>query len=229
MRGMTNRGRDRGGGDVRAGTEPSTPNRGNSPTTDGRLLRGARTRRIVLQAAVDIASLDGLNGVSFGRLASATGLSRAGIQTLFPAKEALQLATAAHAHEMFAEAVTEPTESTSHGAARVRALVERWMDYASTPLFAGGCFWTATLAEFDSHPGPIRDLLFEQQSQWLALLGDEIRRAIANGELAEQDADLLAFHIDAVLRSTNIALRHGDEGAVDRATRGIDSLLAAPR
>lgn len=229
MGSVTNRRPDRIGGDVRAGTGPSIPALGTAPTTDRRLLRGARTRKIVLRAAVDVASADGLDGVSFGRLASATGLSKAGIQTLFPTKEALQLATAEYARQMFAEAVTEPAVSAPHGVARVRALVGHWMDYASTPLFAGGCFWGATLSEFDSRPGPVRDLLFTHQQQWLDLLGYEIGRAVAAGELAEQEPELLAFQIDAVLRSTNIALQHGDEGAADRANRVVGSLLAAPR
>lgn len=195
--------------------------------TDKRLLRGARTRGIVLRAAVDVASLSGLEGVSFGRLATTTGLSKAGIQTLFPSKEALQLATAAYARDMFAEAVTGPAAAAPHGIAQVRALVERWKIYARTPLFEGGCFWTATLAEFDSRPGPVQDLLFAHQAEWLSVLEHEIGRAVTAGEFADQDPKLLAFQIDAVLRSMNVALRHGDDESVDRANRVLEAALAS--
>lgn len=225
---MPNRRLDQIGGHARAGSAPTLPATG-AVTTDRRLLRGARTRGIVLREAVDVASLDGLDGVSFGGLATATGLSKAGIQTLFPTKEALQLATARYARGMFVEAVTEPARAAPHGIARLRALVEGWMTYVRTPLFEGGCFWTATLAEYDSRPGPVRDLLFEQQFEWLALLEHEISLAVAAGEFAGQDPVLLAFQIDAVLRSTNIALRRGDAASVERANRSVESMLATPR
>lgn len=225
---MTDRRLERSVSGAPTGAGPSLPATGTVPS-DRRLLRGARTRRIVLRAAVDMASLDGLHGVSFGRLAMATGLSKAGIQTLFSTKEALQLATADYARRMFVEAVTEPVASTPRGVARVRALVERWMDYARTPLFEGGCFWAATLAEFDSHPGPVRDLLVAHHAEWVSLLGHEVGHGVAAGELAEQDPGLLAFQIDAVLRSTNIALRLGDDASVARADSIVEALLGAPR
>ena len=197
--------------------------------TDQRLLKGARTRRIVLRAAVDVASLDGLDGVTFGRLATATGLSKAGIQTLFRTKEALQLATCDHARSMFADTVTGPAESMPRGIARLGALIGRWVDYARDPLFQGGCFWAATLSEYDSRPGPVRDRLFQHQAEWLALLAREIRYAVEVDELEELDPDLTAIQLDAVLCSTNIALRRGDGGAVGRAHRIVESVLARRR
>src|SRR5438094_9613931 len=76
--------------------------------TDKRLLRGARTRQIILRQAVDVASLEGLGGVSFGRLAADAGLSKAGVQTLFRTKETLQLAAIEYARQMFIDAVIRP-------------------------------------------------------------------------------------------------------------------------
>ncbi|WP_181724702.1 TetR/AcrR family transcriptional regulator [Nocardia gipuzkoensis] len=194
--------------------------------TDKRLLRGARTRAIVLRQAVDIASLDGLEGLSFGRLAADTGLSKAGIQTLFRTKEALQLAAVDHARDRFVAAVVEPARSEPHGVARLRALIEHWMVYAETPLFAGGCFRVATMAEYDSKPGPVHDALFRDQRDWVRLLARELRAAATAGEIAELDADLAAFQIDAVLCATNTALRLGDPEAADRARRIVEGFLA---
>ncbi|MGY1896752.1 TetR/AcrR family transcriptional regulator [Nocardia gipuzkoensis] len=194
--------------------------------TDKRLLRGARTRATVLRQAVDIASLDGLEGLSFGRLAADTGLSKAGIQTLFRTKEALQLAAVDHARDRFVAAVVEPARSEPHGVARLRALIEHWMVYAETPLFAGGCFRVATMAEYDSKPGPVHDALFRDQRDWVRLLARELRAAATAGEIAELDADLAAFQIDAVLCATNTALRLGDPEAADRARRIVEGFLA---
>jgi AcrR family transcriptional regulator len=198
---------------------------GQPETTDKRLLRGARRRRTVLRHAVDIASLDGLEAVSFGRLATATGLSKAGVQTLFRTKEDLQLATVGHARELFTTTVVHPALTSEPGLARLRALVENWLGYVTTPLFAGGCFWVATLAEYDSRPGPIRDRLSHQHAEWTAVLAAELRHALTTGEITDLDPDLTAFQLDAVLRATNTALRLGDDNAVDRVRRAIDVLL----
>lgn len=193
---------------------------------DRRLLRGARSRRVVTRHAVDIASVDGLGGLSFGRLAQDLGLSKAGIQTLFRTKEDLQLATVEAAREVFVDAVVRPGLSEPEGAARVRALVERWIDYAAEPLFPGGCFWSATLPEFDSRPGPVRDALLRQQAAWVRGLAAEFRCAADVGEIAVTDPEFAAFQMSAVLTAANIALRLGDDGGVTMARRVLDGLLA---
>ncbi|WP_280498842.1 TetR/AcrR family transcriptional regulator, partial [Nocardia cyriacigeorgica] len=150
-------------------------------SADLRLQRGARSRRAVTRRAVDIASQDGLDVLSFGRLAGDLGMSKAGIQTLFRTKEALQLATVEAAQEAFAEAVVRPAEDAPAGAARIRALVDRWIDYAAQPLFAGGCFWGANLPIFDSRPGPVRDALSAQQRAWHTTLATQFELAVTAG------------------------------------------------
>ena len=195
---------------------------------DRRLLRGAQSRRTIARHAVDVASLDGLDGLSFGRLAADLGVSKGGIQTLFGTKENLQIAVAEAAREAFEEAVTRPARRQPPGAARLRVLADRWIAYAGEPLFPGGCFWAANLPVFDSQPGPVRDTLARQQRAWRALLAAELRHAAGTGEIAASDADLAAFQIDAVLTATNTALRLGDDSAVDTARRIINGFLAPP-
>ncbi|MCX5416145.1 TetR/AcrR family transcriptional regulator [Streptomyces sp. NBC_00059] len=197
--------------------------------TDKRLLRGARTRGTVLRRAVDIASLEGLGGVSFGRLAVDTGLSKAGIQTLFKTKETLQLATVEFAREMFIDAVIRPARTAPSGIARLRALLDCWVVYAETPLFAGGCFRVANLAEFDSRPGPVHDALFHDQREWREALATELRKAVNSGEIAGLDVELTVFQMDALLCAANTALQSGDSEAVGKARLIIDGLLATPR
>lgn len=195
-------------------------------TTDRRLLRGAQSRRAVTRRAVDLASLDGLDGLSFGRLAEDLGISKAGIQTLFRTKEALQLATAEAAREAFVDAVVRPALQFPVGVARIRALIDRWLDYAVRPLFPGGCFWGANLPEFDSHPGPVRDILQQQQHAWHATLATQFRYAVARGEIAEIDSESAAFHVSALLNAVNLAVRLGDDDRIAMARHVIDGLLA---
>ncbi|MFI6650504.1 TetR/AcrR family transcriptional regulator [Streptomyces sp. NPDC050529] len=213
-----------------AGSRLSLASEGiQSGVTDKRLLRGARTRGTVLRRAVDIASLEGLDGVSFGRLAVDTGLSKAGIQTLFKTKESLQLATVGFAREMFIDAVIRPAGAAPAGIARLRALLEHWVTYAETPLFAGGCFRVANLAEFDSRPGPVHDALFHDQQEWREVIATELREAMDSDEIARLDIELTVFQIDALLCAANTALQSGDAEAVGKARRIIDELLATPR
>lgn len=195
---------------------------------DRRLLRGAQSRRTIVRHAVDVASLDGLDGLSFGRLANDLGVSKGGIQTLFGTKQTLQVAVAEAAREAFEEAVTRPARAQPPGVARLRALVDRWIAYTEEPLFPGGCFWAANLPVFDSQPGPVRDLLARQQRAWRGLIAAELRYAADTGQIAVFDADLVAFQIDAVLTATNTALRLGDDRAVDTARRIINGFLAPP-
>ncbi|MFG3281341.1 TetR family transcriptional regulator C-terminal domain-containing protein [Streptomyces sp. NPDC048111] len=197
--------------------------------TDQRLLRGLRTRRRIARRGVDIASLEGLSGLSIGRLASDLELSKSGIQTLFTTKEKVQLAVAESAREAFAEAVVLPARAAGPGAARLRALTDLWTAYAEAPLFPGGCFWAAALPDFDSRPGAVRDALLAHRSGWLALLAGELRYAAEAHEIAALDPEFTAFQIDAVLTATNTALRLGEAGAVDRARRVIDGFLTPVR
>jgi AcrR family transcriptional regulator len=196
-----------------------------SDITDKRLLRGAKTRHEVLRQAVDLASLEGLDGLSFGRLAAGTGMSKAGVQALFKSKEVLQLAAIDYAREMFLDAVIRPARSAPPGIARLRALLEYWIVYAETPLFAGGCFRVANLAEYDSKPGPVRDALFRDQRSWQGVLRDELTHAIESSEIVPLDVELTVFQIDAVLCSANTALRMCDPDVVDQVRRVIHGFL----
>jgi AcrR family transcriptional regulator len=201
---------------------------GSAAVTDRRLLRGARTRQAIARHAVDVASLEGLTGLSLGRLATDLGISKSGIQTLFGTKENLQLAAVAAAREAFLDAVVRPARAEPHGVPRLRALVEHWIDYAQTPLFPGGCFRAANLADQDGRPGPVRDALFRDQQDWLDLLTGELRHAADTGQVPGLDPDLTAFQLDAVLCATNTALRVGDADAVPRLRRALTTLLGTP-
>lgn len=211
--------RVRGGANI-GGAEPRV--------ADRRLQRGARTRRMIARHAVDVASLEGLGGLSLGRLAADLGLSKSGVQTLFGTKERLQLAAVDSARDAFIDAVVRPALGAPHGLARLRALIEHWIVYATTPLFPGGCFRVANLAEFDSRPGPVRDALFRDQRDWQGLIAGELRAAVDAREITELDVDLAAFQLDAVLCAANTALRLGDNGAVTKVRRMLDGLLTPP-
>ncbi|WP_280358966.1 TetR/AcrR family transcriptional regulator [Nocardia otitidiscaviarum] len=195
--------------------------------SDQRLLKGARARAAIARHAADVASAEGLTGLSLGRLASDLGLSKSGVATLFGSKENLQLAAVRSAREVFVDTVVRPAHTEPEGWPRLRALIAHWLDYVREPVFPGGCFRVAGTVEFDSRPGPVRDALAADRDDWFAVLEREIRRAQEQGYLTGCDPHRLAFQLDALVGAANVAARLGDETAVPTVRAMIDELLGA--
>jgi AcrR family transcriptional regulator len=194
---------------------------------DKRRARGERTRSRVLRRAAELASVDGLDQLSLGRLASDLDLSKSGVAVAFGSKQELQLATVAAAQDVFLEQVVAPALRAAPGIERLRALVSAWLAYVRDRVFPGGCFLVAVLPEFDTRPGPVRDALRESRRAWLDLLTGEAARAQADrdlgGDLAAED---VAFEIAAVLAAANLARNiDDDETALDRADAIIRARL----
>ncbi|MET8423389.1 TetR/AcrR family transcriptional regulator [Nocardia sp. NPDC004860] len=207
--------------------EPVQPS--EQEISDQRRLKGARARAAIARHAADVASVEGLTGLSLGRLAGDLGVSKSGVATLFGTKENLQLAAVQSAREVFIEHVVRPALSADRGMPRLRAIIDHWFDYVGEPLLPGGCFRGASVPEFDSRPGPVRDALAADRDDWFAVLEKEIGRAQEQGYLAGLDPHAVAFQLDAVVAAANTAARMGDETALPTARAIIDGLLGAGR
>lgn len=165
---------------------------------DGRRARGDASRRVVLQSATDLASVDGLDGLTIGRLAEASGYSKSSIATLFQGKEGLQLATVAAARQIFVAQIIEPARSEPRGARRLAALMRNGLIYSRDRVFTGGCFFAATAADVDSKPGPVSDAVRAGLSDWYSYVQVQIGHAVAAGELEVDDIEVLAFELIAL-------------------------------
>ncbi|MFI9330498.1 TetR/AcrR family transcriptional regulator [Kitasatospora sp. NPDC052868] len=196
---------------------------------DGRVLRGEETRRAVLRRAVEIASVEGLDALSIGRLATDLGLSKSGVFAGFGSKEELQLATVRAARRIFSDAVVTPLEDTAPGLGRARRLCEGWLAYSRARVFPGGCFFFEVSAEFDARPGPLRDALAACAREWHTVVLDTLAQARATGGLrADADLEDLAFTLIAVLEAANgQALLFDEQSPYDRAGRIALRLLRA--
>ena len=197
---------------------------------DGRRRRGNRTRESILQAAADLASVEGLEGLTIGRLAAELGMSKSGLFAHFGSKEELQLATIDAARRRFVDHVIRPSRGMPRGRARVEALMGAWLDYYKAEVFRGGCFFHAVKAEFDSRSGgPVREVVMDDARRFIAFLTREIRKAQEAGELdAATDAEQLAFELDALGAAANGHYQLMQDTAVfDRAERAIRARLDA--
>jgi AcrR family transcriptional regulator len=181
----------------------------------------ADTRAAVVDAAVRQASVDGLEGLTIGRLADRVGMSKSGLHGLFGSKQDLQLAALRAAVDDFVHEVWEPVAGEPPGRARLLALCDSWLDYHARGVLPGGCFLTTASVEFDARPGPLRDAAALTIDLWLKRLAHEATTAVAAGELPpDTDADDVAFELNALASaaSWNFHLS-GDQGALDRARR----------
>ncbi|MFF8725997.1 TetR/AcrR family transcriptional regulator [Streptomyces sp. NPDC015171] len=194
---------------------------------DGRVERGNRTRGLVLRRTVDIASVEGLEALTVGRLATELELSKSGVFALFGSKQELQLATVREAGRIFADRVVRPAARTPAGVARVWRLCELWLEYSRVRVFPGGCFFYGAMAEFDARTGPVHDAVVRAQRDWSAHVEHTIDEARAAGELrAGTDVPQLAFELVALLETANaLSVLHGEETPYGRARTGIADRL----
>ena len=174
-----------------------------------------------------LASVEGLEPLSLGRLAAVTGVSKSGIAGQFGSKEALQLAVLQEAVRTFRREITVPAQRQAPGLARLQAVAENWLSYLDRGVFPGGCFFTNVTSEFDGRDGPVREVIAGVNEDWRRYLATEIGAAVQRGELAPgTDPEQLIFELMGLMLSLNHSLQlDGDARAVDRARVGLARLL----
>ena len=193
----------------------------------GRKAQGERTRNAILEAAVHIASAEGLEGLTIGRLALELSMSKSGLFAHFGSKEDLQVATVEAARAIFIREVIRPAFDAAQGLTRLWKLCDIWLAYVQSGVFRGGCFFAAAAAEFDGRPGPVRDRIAEIMKEWLSTLRDAIVEAQKAGQLATDiDATQLAFEFNSLELGANWAFQlYGDGRAFTRAREAIRERL----
>jgi AcrR family transcriptional regulator len=189
------------------------------------------TRERLLDRASDMASTDGLEGVTLGRLAEAAKLSKSGITRHFASKRELQLCTLEHALDRFTADVWRPAAERPPGVERLLAICHAWTEFLAGDTFPGGCFMTAASAEFDGRPGPVRDAIAAALRRWLGVLTREAQAAIDRGQLVpETDPTTLAFQLNALGMAANQARQLlGDQTAPARSRRLMIELVESCR
>jgi len=199
---------------------------------DGRRERGRRTRESILDTAVQLATVEGLDGITIGRLASELGMSKSGLFAHFGSKEDLQLATIDKAREIFVETIIAPARQAERGLPRLEALMDNWLEYMRREVFKGGCFFDAARGEYNSRPpGPVRDAVWKDFADWSTILLNRVRSAQAEGHLDPQaDPEQVAYELDALGGAANVRFQlDRDEAWFDRAREAIRARLEALR
>ncbi|NMO50996.1 TetR/AcrR family transcriptional regulator [Actinoplanes sp. TBRC 11911] len=193
---------------------------------------GRRSRRTILDAAVNMATVEGLEGLSFGRLAEQVGISKSGLYAHFRSKEELQLSTIERAAQRYeAEIVGPALTKTSLPLARLEALCENFLAMVVNETFPGGCFFASANAEFDTRPGVVRDRLVDLYTAWLHELTDQYAAAQAAGQLSDSiTPEHGAFKLNAYLALANqLYVMYRDPQHVDDARHVIADHIRSSR
>ena len=189
--------------------------------------KGEETKRAIVDQALELVSTVGLDKLTIGALAGATGMSKSGLFAHFHSKEQLQLQVLVEARQRFIEIVIAPALKKPRGEARLRAIFESTMKPWEHDL-PGGCIFHAVSAELDDQPGPARDYLVETQRDYADTLRRAAEIAVEEGQF-RKDLDLDQFVFE--LGSITAAYHHfgrllGDPEADQRARNMFEALLA---
>ena len=194
-------------------------------------MKGLKTRSAILDHAADLASVEGLEGLTIGRLADELQMSKSGLFAHFGSKEELQLATIEIARERFMTEVFKPALGTERGYPRLVAICRGWLDYIQRNVFSGGCFFAAASFEFDGRTGPVRDAIKKTMDEWIGAIEKAVRLAVDEGHFGpDVDPAQIAFEINAIFFGANYAynMRH-DKRAITRAWNAIETRLEGLR
>lgn len=189
--------------------------------------KGERTRAAILDEALRLVSKAGLDGLTIGTLAEATGMSKSGLFAHFGSREELLLAVLAHGQAQFGEVVFQPALAKPRGLPRLRAMFVNWLDWTESAELPGGCPMIGGATEYDDKPGPVRDMLAGGQRTWIETLKRAVRQAVEEGQFAsDTDPEQIAFEMFGIALVVHHHRRLlGYRKARERALAALDSLF----
>ena len=193
--------------------------------------KGTDTRAKIVEIALRSASLDGIEGITLGKVASDVGMSKSGLFAHFDSKEELQVGVLNAAAQKFTEVVVSPAFKAPRGEPRLRSLFEHWLEWERNESLPGGCVFTHAAAELDDRPGPAHDTLVEWQRRWMETLTRAVQMSADAGHFrSDVDASLCAFQIyGIVLGYYHSARLLRDPNARSKALNAFDQLVTAAR
>ncbi len=189
-------------------------------------LKGEKTKAIIVDAALGLATQIGLEGLSIGALAEVTGMSKSGVFAHFGSREELQISVVREYHTRFEAEVFFPALEVQRGLPRLQALFANWMKRTSVEIDSG-CIYISGAVEFDDRPGPVRDAIASSVRTWLAAMDRAVRQAQELGQLdAHADPSQILFEIHGLILALHYEARFlKTPSSIERAVKGFNSIL----
>jgi len=188
--------------------------------------KGEQTRAAILDVALELASRNGLEGLTIGLLADRMSMSKSGVFAHFGSREDLQLEVVKLYHHRFEQEVFYPSIKETRGLPRLVAMYTRWVKRVSVEI-ASGCIYISGAVEYDDREGPIREELVSMVRAWQGALLRSVQQAMELRHLHTGfDAEQLVFEMHGLI----LALHHDarflrNPGAVERARAGFERLI----
>jgi AcrR family transcriptional regulator len=192
--------------------------------------KGELTRAAILDMALDLASRDGLEGLTIGLLAERMSMSKSGVFAHFGSREELQIAVLKLYHQRFEQEVFLPSMKEARGLPRLRGMFLRWIKRVTIEI-ASGCIYISGAAEYDDRPGVIRQELSAMVIAWQDALFRCVQQAAEIGHLRKGiDPQQMVFEMYGLI----LALHHDARfikrpGSIERAFSGFERLVASYR
>ena len=188
--------------------------------------KGEQTRAAILDVALELASRNGLEGLTIGLLADRMNMSKSGVFAHFGSREDLQMEVLKLYHHRFEQEVFFPSVKEQRGLPRLESMFARWVKRVSVAI-ASGCIYISGAVEYDDRPGPIRESLVSMVRAWQGALLRAVQQSVDCGALQEgTDPQQLVYEMYGLI----LALHHDARflrvpGAIDRANRGFARLI----
>ncbi|NGZ82882.1 TetR/AcrR family transcriptional regulator [Duganella aceris] len=192
--------------------------------------KGELTRAAILDVALDLASRDGLEGLTIGLLADKMNMSKSGVFAHFGSREDLQLEVLKLYHHRFEQEVFFPSVKEPRGIQRLQSMFARWVKRVSIEV-ASGCIYISGAVEYDDRPGPIREELMAMVGAWQGALLRCVKQAVECGDLkTDTDPQQLVYEMYGLI----LALHHDARflripGSLERAGKGFERLIETYR
>lgn len=194
---------------------------------DAKTRKSELTRAVIVGAALDLASEQGLEAITLQAVADRIDLSKSGVFSRIGSREALQKAVIDEYGRRFLADVFVPAMQMPKGLPRLNDIVRRWISRTHLVEAHTGCIYTAGAFELDDREGELREMLLQEVLRWRAALRRTVLQCVEAGHLRpDTDAEQVVVEINSMI----IGLLHDarflrDPRAADRAEATYSRLL----
>ena len=169
--------------------------------------KGDLTRAAILDVALDVASRDGLEGVTIGILADRLNMSKSGVFSHFGSRDELLIEVLKEYEARFLNDILKPALEMPRGLARLRAILDHWFTKLGQET-EHGCLYISGAVEYDDRPGVVRDEFVGLMSAWEEQLRRAIQYCVDSGEFREDTPiDLMIFELFGLTLGFHQAVR----------------------
>ncbi|MCQ1060360.1 TetR/AcrR family transcriptional regulator [Photobacterium sp. ZSDE20] len=185
------------------------------------------TRQHILNTAFSLASREGLDSLTIGQLAKASGMSKSGLFSHFNSRENLQIAVLDYAGELFVERVIQPArlQSSESIEQKLRLLLTNWLAWNRS--FQGSCMFLDAWTEHGDKEQSVQLRLKAVTKRWLDYLYRQLEQGKRQGEfVVTLDSWQCVYQLYGVYLSSHLFLSMELEtDDHQRFWQGVDTLF----